>query len=68
MTTKHSLLIGSAPGIDLPSSVRVSQSDISFSSAARDLGVIFDIKLALKEQVNKLCRLAFLEIRRIGSI
>ena len=29
--------------------------------------VIFDSQLALKEQVNKLCQLAYLEIRRIGS-
>ena len=62
------LLIGSAPGIDLPSSVHVGQSDISFSSAACNLSVIFDSELALKEQVNKLCQLAYLEIRRIGSI
>ena len=68
MTTKHSLLTDSAPGIDLPSSVRVDQSDISFSSAARNLGVIFDSELALKEQVNKLCQLAYLEIRRVDSI
>ena len=60
--------VHSAPGIDLPSPVRVGQSDISFSSAARNLGVIFDSELALKEQVNKLCQLAYLEIRRIGSI
>ena len=62
------ILIGSALEIDLPSSVRVGQSDISFSSAARNLGVIFDSELALKEQVNKLCQLASLEIRTIGSI
>ena len=68
MTTKQILLIGSAPGIDLHSSVHVGQSDISFSSAARNLGVIFDSELALKEQVKKLCHLAYLEIRRIGSI
>ena len=60
--------MGSAPGIDLPSSVRVGQRDISFSSAARNLGVIFDSELALKEQVNKLCQLVYLEIRKIGSI
>ena len=36
------LLIGSVPGIDLPSAVRAGQSDISFSSAARNLGVILD--------------------------
>ena len=41
---------------------------ISFSSAARNLGVIFDIELTLKKQVNKLCQLAYLEIKRIGSI
>ena len=46
----------------------MGQSDISFSSAAHNLGVIFDSKLALKEQVNKPCKLAYLEIRRIGSI
>ena len=32
------------------------------------LTVIFDSQLALKEQVNKLCQLAYWEIRRIGSI
>ena len=68
MTTKQILLIGSALGTNLPSSVRVGQSDISFSSTARNLGVIFDSELALKKQVSKLCQLAYLEIRRIGSI
>ena len=62
------LLMGSAPGIDLPSSLCVGHSDIPFSNAARNLGVIFDSQLALKEQVNKLCQLAYLEIRRTGSI
>ena len=68
MTTKQILLTCSAPGIELPSPVRVGQSGISFSSTAGNLGVIFDSELALKEQVNKLCQLAYLEIRRIGSI
>ena len=31
------------------------------------LGVIFHSQLVLKEQVNKLCQLAYLEVRRIGS-
>ena len=47
---------------------RVGQSDIPFSNAACNLGVTFDSWLALREQVNKLCQLAYLEIRRIGSI
>ena len=46
----------------------MTSSYIAFSSAARNLGVIFDSELALKEQVNKLCQLAYLEIRRNGSI
>ena len=37
----ESLLIGSAPGFDLPSSLCVGHSDIPFSNAARNLGVIF---------------------------
>ena len=62
------LPIGSVPGIDLPSSLHVDQSDVPFSNAARNLGVIFDSQLALKEQVNNLCQLDYLEIRRIGSV
>ena len=46
----------------------MGQSDIPFSNASRNLGVIFDSRLAFKEQVNKLCQLAYLEIRRIGTI
>ena len=46
----------------------MGQSDIAFSSAARYQLVIFDSELALKEQVNKLCQLAYLETRRIGSV
>ena len=41
-------------------------SDISFSSAARNLGVIFDSELALKEQVNKLCQLVIWRLE--GSV
>ena len=52
------LQIDCALGIDLPSSLCVGQSDIPFSNAVRNLSVIFDSQLALKEQVNKLCQLA----------
>ena len=62
------LLIGSLPRIDLPSSLYVGQSDVPFSNAAHSLGIIFDSQLALKEQVNRLRQLAYLEIRQIGSI
>ena len=72
MTTKDKkteiLLIGSAPGTDLPSSLCVGHSDLPFSSAAGNHVVIFDSQLALKKQVNKLWQLAYLEIRRVGLI
>ena len=44
----------------------MGQSDISFSGAACNLGVIFYIELAMKEQVNKLCQLAYLRLE--GSV
>ena len=46
----------------------MGHSDIPFSNAAHNLDVIFDSQLALKEHVNKLCQLAYLEVRRIGSV
>ena len=61
MTTKEILPIGFAPGIDLLSSLSVGQSDMLSSSAARNLRLIFDSQLALREQVNKLCQFVYLE-------
>ena len=46
----------------------MGHSDIPFSNAARNLGVIFDSQLALTKQANKLFQIAHLEIRWIGSI
>ena len=46
----------------------MGQSDIPFSKAARNLGVLFDSQLALKEEVNKYRHLAYLETRRVGSV
>ena len=46
----------------------MGQSDVPFSNAACNIGVIFDSQLALKELVNKLWQLAYLEIRRVGLI
>ena len=37
------LLIGSAPGTDLPSLLCVGQNNIPLSNASRNLGVIFDV-------------------------
>ena len=63
MNKTESLLMGFAPGTDLSSSVCVGQCYIPFSGAAYNVGAIFNSKLALKAKVNKLCPLAYLEIR-----
>ena len=48
--------------------MKVGQAEINFSHSARNLGVIFDSDLDMKAQVDKVCQLAYLELRRIGSI
>ena len=41
---------------------------ICFSRSVRNLGVIFDDKFSMKQQVCKICQSAYLELRRISSI
>ena len=60
MAAKQIPLIGCAPGIDLLSFVCLGQCDAPFLNAVRNTGVIFDTQLALKQQMNKLCKLACL--------
>ena len=45
-----------------------SQNDICFSRSVRNLGVNFDDKLSMKQQVSKICQSAYLELHRISSI
>ena len=54
--------------LDLPTSMRIGQTNISFSKSARNLGVVFDEDLSMSRQVNALCQSAYFEIRRISSI
>ena len=51
-----------------PSSLTIGQTDVPFSSTARNLGVQFDDMLTMSAQVNKVCQNAYLEIRKIASI
>ena len=53
---------------DLPSSVQLGSSDVSFSDTVRDLGFYLDSKLSLKPHIAKVCQTAYIEIRRISSI
>ena len=39
-----------------------------FCHSARNLGVMFDCGLIMKQQVDRICQTAYFELRRIGSI
>ena len=41
---------------------------ICLSRSVRNLGLIFDDKLSMKQQVSKICQSAYLELHRISSI
>ena len=46
----------------------ICQATISFSDSVRNLGFYLDKDLSMKEHINFICKTAFLEIRRIGTI
>ena len=62
------IYISSQKSSSLPQSIGVGQDEIKFAESVRNLGIIFDSKLSITDQVNKICRLTFLELHRIGSI
>jgi hypothetical protein len=48
--------------------ITVGEHAVNFSEAAKNLGVYLDQTMSMKKQVSNLCRCAYLEIRRIGTI
>ena len=52
----------------LPLSIKIGQNDICFSRAVRNLDVIFDDKLSMKQQVSKIYQPTYPELRRISSV
>ena len=51
-----------------PAPLLICQATISFSDSVRNLGFYLDKDLSMKEHINFICKTAFLEIRRIGTI
>lgn len=49
-------------------SVLVDQTSVSRSKTARNIGVIFDDEMLLKEHITTVCKIAFFHLRNIGSI
>ena len=53
---------------NLPLSTIIGESEIQFSNSIRNIGVIFDDKLPMKQQVNQVCQSTYLELSRISSV
>ena len=53
---------------DLPTSIRVNNSSITFSDSLSSLGLTIDNTLSMHAYVLSICKLAYFELRRISSI
>ena len=62
------MIISSQKSSSLPQSIQVGQDEIKLAESVRNLGVLFDSKLSMKDQVNKICQLAFFDSCTLGSI
>ena len=51
-----------------PPSTQISHVDIFFSPSVRTLGVVLDQTLSFKQHVSSICRISYLELRRISTI
>ena len=63
----EALLIDPQNSPNLPLSITIGQNDICFSRSVRNLGVIFDDKLSMK-QVSKTCQSAYLELVELAKL
>ena len=67
---KTEMILISSPksNLTLPSSVDLNGCSVTISSSVRNLGVTFDQSLSFRQHVANVCRLCYLEIRRISSV
>ena len=66
--TEALLVSTSTSDKDLPTSIQIGSSVVPFVKSVRNLGVILDRRLSMKEHINKVCQMAYWELRRISSI
>ena len=52
----------------MPCSIQINDNSIQFSQHLRNLGILIDSSLSFHQQVNNICRAAYLELRRISMI
>ena len=66
--TETLLVATSSSDKDLPTSTQIGSSVMPFVKSVRNLGVILDWRLSMKEHINKMCQMAYWELQRISSI
>jgi hypothetical protein len=64
----EALFIDNTGNTDPTLKLTIGQSEISFSESVRNLGVMFDNKLTMKDHVHKICQAAYFELRKISTI
>ena len=52
----------------VPQSINLEGSDIKFVNTVRSLGVCLDPTLSFQQQISSVCRVCYLELRRISAI
>ena len=52
----------------VPLSINLEDSDIRFAKTVRNLGVCLDPTLSFQQQISSVCRICYLELRRISAI
>ena len=67
---KTEMILISSPksNVALPSSVDLNGCSVTISSSIRNLGVTFDQSLSFRQHVANVCRMCYLEIRRISAV
>ena len=66
--TEAPRLATSSSDKDLPTSIQIGSRVMPFVKSVRNLGVILDWRLSMKEHINEGCQMAYWELRRISSI
>ena len=52
----------------VPQSINLEGSDVKFANTVRNLGVCLDPTLSFQQQISFVCRICYLELRRISAI
>ena len=64
----EAMLFNSSKLQDVPASLSICQSTVTFSNSIRNLGFYMDKDLSMKQQINFICKTAFFELCWISTI